>query len=100
MNQKPLSQEYIARIKRYYMQCIISEGSKIFLFAIVFNALSLLQEYFIALNNYDNFLLGLYIKEKHFSEISAVMLDINKRKEICNIKQIIYMLMDNLFFII
>ena len=49
MNQKPLSQEYIARIKRYYMQCIISEGSKIFLFAIVFNALSLLQEYFIAL---------------------------------------------------
>lgn len=49
MKKKTLSQEYISRIKRYYMQCIISEGSKIFLFAIIFNALSLFQEYVISL---------------------------------------------------
>ena len=49
MKQIPLSQEYISRIKKYYIQCIISEGSKIFIFAIVFNALSLFQEYVITL---------------------------------------------------
>jgi len=49
MNPKPLSQEYVSRLKKYYMQCVISEGSKIFIFAIVFNALSLFQEYVITL---------------------------------------------------
>lgn len=49
MNQKPLSQEYISRIKKYYIQCVISEGSKLFIFSILFNALALFQEYIITL---------------------------------------------------
>ena len=49
MNKKPLSPEYISRIKKYYMQCAISEGSKLFIFSIVFYALSLFQEYITVL---------------------------------------------------
>lgn len=49
MNQKTLTPEYKLRLKNYYKKCIISEGSKLILFSLIFDLLSLFKEYLIAL---------------------------------------------------
>jgi len=49
MNQKALTPEYKLRLKNYYKKCIISEGSKLIIFSLIFYSLSLFKEYLIAL---------------------------------------------------